>query len=69
MSTNSSTPVTKTILNEIKDTARAHWLEGRDGLDGAELVAYSYLRAIEVVLRIDFNFDLPIRVDRVSEED
>lgn len=61
-------PVTKSMLSQIKADARAYWLEGRHGLDDGELAAYSYLRAIELVLKINFNFDLPEKVDTPSEE-
>ena len=61
--------VTKSTLNEIKQAARYYWLEGRHGLDAAELVVYSYLKATEQVLKMEVEFDLPIKSEAINEED
>lgn len=61
--------VDKSALYRIKDAARAHWLEGGHGLDGAELVVYSYLKAIEQILKVEFTYDLPKKTESITDED
>lgn len=62
--------VTKSVLNEIKRSARYYWLEGRQGLDDTELIVYSYLRAMEMILKLEgIEYDLPTKNEAINEED
>jgi hypothetical protein len=60
--------VDKVFLSKLKSMAIHNWKDGCFGLDETELVVYSYVKALETMLKLNLTYDLPKQVSQAEED-